>query len=56
MPPSPLTLYYIDNPKKVSPGDNVNTYWRDMAGLRYAAVYIIPLLLGALVIAALGGV
>lgn len=56
MPPSPLTLYYIDDPKKVFPGDNINTYRRDMAGLRYAAVYIIPLLLSALVIAALGGV
>ena len=31
-------------------------HWRDMAGLKYAAVYIIPLLLSALVITALGGV
>ena len=55
MPPSPLTLYYIDDPKKVFPGDGVNNYWRDMAGLRYAVIFIIPLILGVLVVRALGG-
>lgn len=56
MPPSPLTLYYIDDPKKVFPGDGINNYWRDMAGLRYAVIFIIPLVLGVLVVRALGGI
>lgn len=56
MPPSPLTLYYIDDPARVFPGDNINNYWRDMAGLRRALIYIIPLLLGVGVMLALGGV
>ena len=55
MPPEPLTLYYIDDPKKVFPGDNINNYRRDMAGLRRALIYIVPLLLGAGVMLALGG-
>ena len=44
MPPEPLTLYYIDDPKKVFPGDNINNYRRDMAGLWRALIYIIPLI------------
>ena len=56
MPPEPLTLYYIDDPKKVFPGENINNYWRDMAGLRRALIYIVPLLLGAGVMLAMGGV
>ena len=55
MPPEPLTLYYIDDPKKVFPGDNINNYRRDMAGLWRALIYIVPLLLGAGVMLALGG-
>lgn len=56
MPPSPLTLYYIDDPKKVFPGDNVNTYWRDMAGLRYAVIFVIPIFFAVLIMFLLGGV
>ena len=55
MPPEPLMLYYIDDPQKVFPGDNIKNYRRDMAGLRRALIYIIPLLLGAGVMLALGG-
>lgn len=56
MPPSPLTLYYIDDPKKVFPGDNINTYWRDMAGLRYAVIFVIPIFFAVLIMFLLGGV
>lgn len=56
MPPSPLTLYYINNPKKVFPGDDINTYWRDMAGLRYAVIFVIPIFFAVSIMFLLGGV
>ncbi len=56
LPPSTINLYYLDNPKKVFPGMEMSTWARDMAGLRFALVYILPLIFGALVIKALGGV
>jgi len=57
MPPDPLTLYYLNDPGRAFPGDNINNYGRDMAGAaRYALVFIIPVLLGAAAMFALGGV
>ena len=57
MPPDPLTLYYLVNPEKAFPDDNINNYWRDMVGgLRYAVIFITPILLGAAAVFVLGGV
>lgn len=56
LPPSTINLYYLDDPRKVFPGMDMSTWGRDISGLRYALVYILPLLFGALVIIALGGV
>ena len=56
-PPDPLTLYYIDDPRRAFPGNNINNYWRDMTGgMRYAVVFIIPVLFAAFVMAVIGGV
>jgi len=56
LPPSTINLYYLDDPRKVFPGMDMSTWGRDISGLRYALVYILPLLFGALVMIALGGV
>lgn len=55
-PPGVIKLYYVDNPKKVIPGMDMSTWARDMAGLRFALVYILPFVFGALVMNALGGI
>ena len=49
LPPSTINLYYLDNPSKVFPGMEMTSWARDMAGLRFALVYILPLIFGALV-------
>lgn len=56
LPPSTISLYYLGNPKKVFPGMGMSTWARDMAGLRFALIYILPLVFGALVMLALGGI
>ena len=56
IPPQELTLYYLNDPGKAFPGMDMMTWGHDMAGLKYALVFIIPLVLGALVIVKLGGI
>lgn len=55
LPPSPISLYYLDDPRKAFPGMEMSTWGRDIASIRYALVFILPFIFGALVMNALGG-
>ena len=56
MPPYRIKLYYLDDQRKVFPGMHMTIWARDIAGLKYALVYILPLIFGALVFLALRGI